>query len=256
MPTCVTGQLRLERLSCSVPPSRVPEVPSLASDCVHVWLTSEVADVSSLQLLGSLLSPEERQRAARFRFDKDRNLFVAARGWLRALSGAYTNSAPTEVAFRYSARGKPELSHPGVLDLRFNVSHSGQMIVLAFARGRRVGVDVEEIRKDFSIVEIAERFFSPTERAGLRNLPATARDQAFFRCWTRKEAYIKATGDGLSLPLEQFDVSLAPNEPAQLLETRPDPAEAERWSMWDLGVGEQYAAAVVVERNSPSGPIG
>jgi 4'-phosphopantetheinyl transferase len=250
MPTCVTGELRVEQLICPVPACPVPEVPSLSAEVVHVWKQAGVSDASSLELLRSLLAPEECQRAERFRFDKDRHLFITARGWLRALAGAYTSSAPTKVTFCYSARGKPELTGSAV-DFRFNVSHSGETILLAFALGRRVGVDVEEIRRDFSIAEIAERFFSPAEQGSLRNLPAADQHHAFFRCWTRKEAYIKAMGDGLSLPLDQFDVSLAPNEPAQLLQTRPDAAEAERWSMCDLDVGDQYAGALVVERNSP-----
>jgi 4'-phosphopantetheinyl transferase len=246
----------MQRLLCPAPAGCVPEVPSLSADAVHVWQQVGVADGPSLEWLRSLLCSEERQRAGRFRFDKDRHLFITARGWLRALAGAYANCRPADVAFHYSDRGKPELAGGAPTDLRFNVSHSGQMILLAFMLGRRVGVDVEKIRSDFSIAEIAERFFSPAERACLRNLPAAVQHQAFFRCWTRKEAYIKATGDGLSLPLDQFDVAFAPNQSAQILETRPDPAEAERWSLWDLDVGDLYAGALVVEQKLPIGSVG
>ncbi|HEY1262847.1 MAG TPA: 4'-phosphopantetheinyl transferase superfamily protein, partial [Terriglobales bacterium] len=123
-----------------------------------------------------------------------------------------------------------------------------------FVRGHRLGVDVEEIRTDFASAEVAERFFSISERTCLQELSAAEQHEAFFRCWTRKEAYIKATGDGLSLPLDQFDVSLSAQAPAQLLRTRPDAAEAARWLMRDLDVGSGYAAALVMERN-PS-PVG
>jgi 4'-phosphopantetheinyl transferase len=254
MPILVAGDVRVERHLCPASGSGL-RVPALSSDAAHVWQTA-VGDSSVLEWLRGLLSPEELQRAARFRFDRDRNVFIRARGWLRALAGAYTGSRPAEIAFRYSERGKPELAAGAASNLRFNVSHSGEVVLLAFALGRRLGVDVEKIRKDFAITEIAERFFSPVERAGLRALPSGLQHQAFFRCWTRKEAYIKATGDGLSLPLDQFDVSFGPNQPAQILETRPDPAEVERWLLRDLDIGEQYAGAVVIERNPSPNSIG
>jgi 4'-phosphopantetheinyl transferase len=249
MPLLASGTVQLERFVCPVP-GGVPDAPALAVDCVHVWQTTMVEDSSGLEWLSSLLSPEETQRAGRFRFDRDRNTFISGRGWLRALTGSYTHTAPSDIAFRYSPRGKPELADDIASGLRFNLSHSGGQILLAFAMGRRLGVDIERIRKDLSVTEIAERFFSPAERAVLRDLPASRQHQAFFRCWTRKEAYIKATGDGLSLPLDQFDVSFAPDEPARILRTRPDPAEGERWSLHDLNLGQDYAGALVVERTS------
>ena len=170
---------------------------------------------------------------------------------LRILLGAYFDANPSSLEFTYSEKGKPHVSHrPGQLDLRFNVAHSGDVILLAFTEGRRLGIDVEQVRPDFATDDIAERFFSGAERKCLRNLPATQRHDAFFRCWTRKEAYLKATGDGLSMPLDQFDVSLAPGEPARLIETRPDPAEANRWELQDLPVPSGYAGALVIEKTT------
>ncbi|MBA3915977.1 MAG: 4'-phosphopantetheinyl transferase superfamily protein, partial [Acidobacteriales bacterium] len=128
----------------------------------------------------------------------------------------------------------------------FNVSHSGGMILVAVASDRRVGVDIERVRSDFDVVQIAERFFSPAEHAALRKVPLPGKAEAFFRCWTRKEAFIKALGEGLSHPLHQFDVGLDGTEPIPL-STRPDPQEARRWSLWSLPAAAGYVAAVAVE---------
>jgi len=122
-------------------------------------------------------------------------------------------------------------------------------VLLAFAEGRQVGIDVEKLRRDFATSEIAERFFSIAEREALRALPQDQRHEAFFRCWTRKEAFIKALGEGLSHPLDQFDVSLAPGGPAVLLATRPDAQEAKRWKLWNIYVPGDYAAALAAEAN-------
>src|SRR5208283_6416 len=136
--------------------------------------------------------------------------------------------------------------------LDFNVSHTAGLALLAFARGRKIGIDVERIRRDFGTAEIAERFFSKAERAALRELPQEQRHEAFFRCWTRKEAFIKALGEGLSHPLDQFDVSLAPGQPAALLAARPHAEEVTRWSLWDLQVPGDYSAALAAESESSS----
>jgi 4'-phosphopantetheinyl transferase len=152
------------------------------------------------------------------------------------------------LCFEYSEYGRPGLATGSWAgDLDFNVSHSGGHALLGFARGRKVGLDIEKIRKDFGTGEIAERFFSEAERSALLDLPQEQKHEAFFRCWTRKEAFIKALGEGLSHPLDQFDVSLAPSVPAQLLATRPDAKEAQRWRIWDLQAPTGYTAALVAE---------
>jgi 4'-phosphopantetheinyl transferase len=215
---------------------------------VEVWQIFQDDVTSRVDEFRHLLSPEELQRADRYRYNKDRNQFTIARAWLRRLIGKYLGDDTASVRFQFSEKGKPSLPGPHANSLEFNVAHSGNVILLAFARGRRLGVDVEQIRTDFTTDEVAERFFSAAERRSLRNLAPAVRYEAFFRCWTRKEAYIKATGDGLSLGLDQFDVSLLEEEPAKLLATRPDPFEAERWTMHHLNVKPGYAAALVCER--------
>jgi 4'-phosphopantetheinyl transferase len=132
--------------------------------------------------------------------------------------------------------------------LQFNLSHSHQMALLAFTRGRNVGVDIEYMRPDVEFEQLARHFFSPTECAVLLDMASVLRKETFYNCWTRKEAYIKARGEGLSIPLDMFDVSLRPGEPAALLQCREDQAEVARWSLHALMPGELYAAALAVEK--------
>jgi len=225
-----------------------PTRPELSVEEVHVWRAWLDAEESEVTRLRALLSDEERARADRFHFTKDRRHFTVARGLLRTLVARYTDRRPELVSFTYNAYGKPSLSTEDAgASLRFNLSHSKGLALYAFARGREVGVDVEFSREEFAGEEIAARFFSPAEVAVLRALPAEEKTRAFFNCWTRKEAYIKAHGLGLSLPLEGFDVSLAPGEPAALLSTRHDPAQAARWSLCALSPAYGYAAALAAE---------
>jgi 4'-phosphopantetheinyl transferase len=197
--------------------------------------------------LWSFLAEDERQRAERYVFEKDRRHFVVARGLLRVLLGRYLQQAPQQLCFTYGSHGKPALATAtrGEL-LHFNVSHSHGLALYAMTHGRELGVDVERIRPAVAQEMIAERFFSSHEVTILRALPIVLQGTAFFACWTRKEAFIKAKGDGLALPLDQFDVSLAPGEPAALLRTAWDPPEAARWTMQDLAPAPGYRAAVAV----------
>jgi 4'-phosphopantetheinyl transferase len=184
----------------------------------------------------------------RFRFEQDRRRYLIGRGLLRTLLGRYLDIAPDQPRFDYTPSGKPYLA-PGLArqPLEFNISHSGELVLIAVAAGRALGIDVEEIRGDIEVAAIATHFFSPNEQHALATLSGAARVDAFFDCWTRKEAYIKAKGDGLSLPLDQFDVSLMPGEGARLVETRPDPLEARRWCLAELDVGDGYKAALAAE---------
>jgi 4'-phosphopantetheinyl transferase len=227
-------------------PPRGPFV--LDGETVHVWHArlDQIADQSSR--IRHLLSADERDRAERFHFAQDRERFIAARALLRILLSRYLDSPPHHLSFSYSPYGKPALVGESGRDaLRFNVSHSQGIALYAVTRGREVGVDVECVRRDVVGESIAEHFFSAREVASLRALPAEAQPQAFFNCWTRKEAFIKAIGEGLSFPLDQFDVSLVPQEPAALLSIRNDPLEASRWSLQALPVGESHVAALAVE---------
>ena len=221
---------------------------TLSSAEVHVWRACLDRDASCVAQLQPTLSADESQRAARFHFPRDRRRFTVARGVLRNILGRYLGIPPSELGFRYSAYGKPALA--GGFDaagVRFNISHSHEMALFAVTCHREIGVDIEYLGREIRGEEIAEHFFSAHERARLGALPAAAKHEAFFNCWTRKEAYIKAHGEGLSLPLDQFDVSLAPGEPVALLATRSDPREALRWSLRALTPGPGYVAALAVE---------
>ncbi|MGD0652454.1 MAG: 4'-phosphopantetheinyl transferase superfamily protein, partial [Verrucomicrobiia bacterium] len=205
-----------------VPPWRSPpETLVLGCDEVHVWRATLDQTPSQIQSFLHNLAADEQARAERFYFEKDREHFIAARGVLRAILGGYLNRPPECLSFCYNSHGKPALAGESDGDaIRFSVSHSYGVALYAVTRGREVGIDIERIRFDLEVAEIAERFFSRREVAMLRTLPTEVQREAFFRCWTRKEAYIKARGEGLSLPLDQFDVSLAPGEPAAVLGTQ------------------------------------
>jgi 4'-phosphopantetheinyl transferase len=231
------------------PTWRVPtQWPQLQADETHVWLASLEQTPAEVERLSQHLSADEMERAARFRFPQHRDHFIVARGLLRLIIGRYLQVAAQSLVFSYSSYGKPELA--GDFENRglcFNLSHSHELVLYALTRRRALGVDIEDLRSDVVGESVAERFFSAAEVKTLRALPEGLQVEAFFNCWTRKEAYIKAIGEGLSHPLDQFDVSLVPGEPAALLGTRGAPEELERWSLFDLAPGAGYAAALVVE---------
>ena len=213
---------------------------------VHVWQSAIETSSPENARLQDLLSSDERERAARFHFEKDRSAYIVSRGRLRILLGAYLGASPAELQFVYSKYGKPSLGNSTQhASLSFNVSHSAGLVLYAFAK-RRVGVDVEHVRNNFDAGQIAERFFSEAEKIALRTTAQAQRHQAFFRCWTRKEAYIKAIGEGLSHPLHQFDVSLDAGS-AAILGSRPDAAEAKRWLLRDIPLPADYIGALAVE---------
>jgi 4'-phosphopantetheinyl transferase len=217
----------------------------LAPAEVHLWqakLDDRLADD-----LKRFLSADEISRADRFHFAKDRNHFIAARGLLRTLLSAYIGINSDELRFSYAEKGKPSLKETQQSAINFNLAHSHGMAIYAFAHDREVGVDLEYIREDLAGEKIAERFFSPREIEMLKSVPAELRKEAFFNCWTRKEAYIKARGEGLSMPLDEFDVSLGPGEPPALLLNHKEPAEVTRWTMRSIPVPSGYVAALVVE---------
>jgi 4'-phosphopantetheinyl transferase len=225
----------------SIPPTTL----TLSSDEVHIWRAALDLAPPHVEDLRKILSEDEVNRADRFVFERDRTHFIVARGLLRLIIGRYLQLEPRQLRFSYSRYGKPALIRPADVDiLSFNLSHAHGLALYACARGRELGVDIEYIRPIPDVERIAERFFSPRERATLQALPQEGRLEAFFTCWTRKEAYIKARGEGLSLPLDQFDVSLAPGEPAALVGVRADAAEALRWSLQALHPGPGYVAAL------------
>jgi len=226
---------------------RIDTPVELRADEVHLWRVDLEATAGEEAYWLTILSTDERARAARFHFAVDRQRYTAARALLRQVLAAYLSDDPERLTFAYSPKDKPSLagihSQSG---LEFNISHSGDVALFACTRHRSIGVDVEKMRNDFDTAPVAARFFSLVEREQLAALPPADRHQAFFRCWTRKEAYIKATGDGLSLPLSQFDVSIASQDQSALLATRPDELESKRWSLRDVPVKPGYAGAVCV----------
>ena len=220
----------------------------LDKGAVHVWHARLDQFAGQQSQLLELLSADERSRAERFHFPHDRAHFIAARGLLRRILSRYLDVPPRQLSFSYSPYGKPALACENDCHaVRFNVSHSHGIALYAVAREREVGVDVEYVRHDIVGEQIAERFFSAPEVAKLRALPAEAQPLAFFNCWTRKEAFIKARGEGLSFPLDQFEVSLDEQEPAALISIRDDPRETSRWSLQSVPVAEGYVAALVAE---------
>jgi len=213
---------------------------------VHVWYVSLDQSESLLHRLAQTLSDEEHKRAQRFHFRKDRDHFIAARGALKDILSHYLKREPEELFFHYNEYGKPKLAENSSR-LCFNVSHSGNIALYAVTYGREVGIDVEQIRPDFAEEPIARRFFSPAEAAVFSDLAAHEKKEAFFSCWTRKEAFIKATGKGVSFGLDNFDVSLLPDKPAALLSVKGDKKEARRWSLKNLDIQPGYRAALAVE---------
>jgi 4'-phosphopantetheinyl transferase len=218
---------------------------------VHVWRIALVQPKQVIQHYRTFLAKDEIQRADRFYFEKDRNSFTVARGALREILGACLNLNPREINFTYGPQGKPDLAEPQrTSGLRFNLSHSGGIALLAVARNRELGIDVEQIRPDFASLEIATRFFSPEECARLQALPAHQSVDAFFNCWTRKEAYIKARGQGLSIPLDSFVVAFAPGDEPALLQVKSGDENFSRWCFHALHPGPGYKAALAVEGNN------
>src|SRR5947209_2375489 len=227
-----------------VPPEDLP----LLEDEVHVWRASLEQPEATIQNLRQMLAADELAKAGRFHFEKDRTCFIVAHGLLRTLLGRYLHMQAGQLRFCVNAYGKPSL-HPSFHEqaLNFNLSHSQNLALYAFTFRRQVGIDVEYMRADVDFEGVARHSFSPVERNVLHALPAEERPQAFYNCWTRKEAYIKARGMGLYLPLASFDVSMKSGEPAALLTSREDARETSGWTFEELLPGEGYAGALVVE---------
>jgi len=215
---------------------------------VHVWKIYLKAP--GLSDKRGVLSPDEQVRASRFRFHTDSDRFVAARSSLRTILARYLLTGPEELKFGVNSFGKPHLvADLDKLGLRFNLSHSHDVALLAVARNRDVGVDVEWMRSDFATEDVARRFFSRFEVNQLDSIAPELKTEAFFNCWTRKEAYIKARGEGLSFPLDQFDVAFAPDARPALLRNRREPSEVSRWTFEELAPASGYAAALAIEGN-------
>jgi 4'-phosphopantetheinyl transferase len=220
-----------------------PGQSGLDSHEVHLWIVRLESSEDNFARSLAWLSAEETARADRFRFDRHRRAYVLGRAALRVLLGDYLGMDAGTVRFVYGPQGKPALSD-GACPLRFNASNSGNLAGYAFTTGCEIGIDVEQYRPIRDLEHIAHRFFSPEETAELLELPASEKDAAFFNCWTRKEAYIKAMGGGLSIPLDSFRVTLRPGAAARMV-TLGGSAEAARgWTLHDFTPAQQYAGAI------------
>lgn len=220
---------------------------------IHVWRIELDRPAAQVEQLAGVLGQDEPDRAGRFHFERDRRRFTVARGALRVILSRYVAFTPGELRFAYGPYGKPALAPPfNRNELQFNVAHSHNLALCAVkGSGSELGVDVEYIRPVLEAEQIAGRYFSPAEQAALRACPPEQKLAAFFNCWTRKEAYLKALGDGLARPLADFDVSLAPGEPVRLLQVKDQPEEAARWFLAAFIPLPGYVAALATAGNRP-----
>jgi 4'-phosphopantetheinyl transferase len=222
--------------------------PQLKQNEVHVWLIQTRQANAPLARVTVCLSDAERDRANRFKFDVDRERYIVSHTAMRSILARYLGCDPSEIAYAIGAHGKPELAPASrILQLEFNLSHSNDAALVAVAPGRAVGVDIEHIQQKLGWQEIADRFFAPGEIQKLHALPSGEQLRAFFTCWTRKEAYIKAKGGGLSIPLQEFEVSLARDEDPAILWHAEGAQETQPWQFGAIDSPAGYVASIAVE---------
>ncbi len=210
---------------------------------IDLWVVQLHGSEQHLAQCLGWLSPDEEARAGRFRFDEHRQAFIFSRGVLRALIGRMEGINPAQIRFSYGAKGKPALADPA-RPLRFNLSHSAGLAAYAFAVGCEIGVDVEQVRPVPDMRDIAARFFAPEETSEVMHLSESDISLGFFNCWTRKEAYIKAVGDGLSVPLDSFRVTLRPGVEAAMLTLGGDTEQAKAWTIQAFTPAPGFVAAL------------
>lgn len=218
----------------------------LGANEVHVWMISLRLDASELMALGHMLSDDERERATRYRFDRDRRRFIAARGRLRQVVGHYLGIPPGDVVFHSNPFGKPALAG-GPAHFQFNLSHAEVWALIAVGRDRLLGIDVEPLDDKLRWEDLAPLVFTRREQEELSRYPPNERHDAFLRGWTRKEAYVKARGLGLSLPLDRFDVPLAAKKIGMLIDTARDTETQGQWRVYPIDLLPGHIAALVVE---------
>jgi 4'-phosphopantetheinyl transferase len=230
------------------PPWPLPAVlpPPLAADEVHVWCAGPES-CASADRFRCVLTADEHERVQRFVSPAARQQFVLARGLLRTLLGHYLDRPPQEIAFTHGPAGKPMLAEGP--RLHFNISHSHGFVLAAFSGVGEVGVDVEKVRLFSDEMELAHRFFAPAEAAALAALEGEQRRHAFFHVWTRKEAFLKATGQGIAFGLERFEVSVPPDDPARICRIDGSPEPAQQWSLRTLTPAAEYVGTLALETN-------
>ena len=212
---------------------------------IHLWTASLSVTGTEKYSLVEVLSPDERKRADAFRFEKHRNSFIVGRALLRFILARYLRQAPAGITFRYGANGKPALDAAEPI-LHFNLAHSENRVVYAVSEAGELGVDIERVRSLPECESIARHFFSSEECAQLLSVPANERAESFFNCWTRKEAYLKAVGDGLMVPLNSFQVSLLPDQPAAFIRLTGDRYPVSQWSLFHLNFPDGYIGALAI----------
>ncbi len=222
-----------------------PKQFELKTKEAHIWSVDKSDHKDKIDQYWELLTDQEKQKAEKFRFYKDRSCYIIARGTLRNLLGAYTSQDPKEITIDYGFHGKP--SHKSKSNIQFNISHSEESIVLGFIKDYDIGVDVEKVKDGIEIENIARSFFSEEEVHALLELKKEDHLQAFYNCWTRKEAFIKAEGSGLSFPLNKFVVSLDSTKEARLIETKWDQEERLKWTLTSFELKDDYIGAIAIK---------
>ncbi len=227
-----------------------PKQLKLSNKDIHVWRADLNLLPEQIEALATILSPDESDRARRFHFEKDRNRFIAARGILRLLLATYLNLSPSQLEFAYGDRGKPSLSVDTPGNLSFNLSHSQGLALYAITRTSFIGIDIEYLRPLSDALQLAKRFFSPREYQAIAQLSPPEQQRAFFRAWTAKEAYLKATGSGLSGGLEKVEISTQSEDAFKLLSIDGDGRLASFWSLYSVKIHPDYLAALAIQKNN------
>jgi len=221
--------------------------PPLAPNEIHVWATTLTPTSADFETRAKTLSAEETERAHKFKFEKHRNRFIAGRGALRQILAPYLGANPTDLLFSYSSNGKPQLANDSAIKgIHFNLAHSENVALVAVTRIGNVGVDVEHVRPVENVDHLVARFFSARENEAFQKVPDREKPVAFFNLWTRKEALLKATGEGITRSLSLVEVSFLPGEPAQLLAIAGDAAKAAEWALRDFSPAKSFAGAVAI----------
>jgi 4'-phosphopantetheinyl transferase len=232
---CPSGIAKMLSPAFKQPPADL----TLEADDVHVWLGSMLQPPAEIALFMELLGPEERERAARYLFEEDRKRFIIRHGMLRILLSRYLGMEASRLRLHHGEHGKPALTETDEAALYFNLSHSDAIALFAFSRDYELGVDIERIREISEMKQIVARYFSAGEKLKFNSTPRHRKKEAFFNCWTRKEAFIKATGEGLSRPLDGFDTMAAPGSGDQTT-----------WKIYTLGLGQEYAGSLAANCNN------
>ena len=222
--------------------NKLPEIPK--QNEIHIYSADFTSVIECLEDFNKILSDEEKNKAARFHFEKDRNNFVLSRGILKSILAHYLKKNPKHIIFQFNDYGKPFLRE--IKNIEFNISHSKNKLLLAFSSNISIGADIEFMNADFAKGDIAKKFFSPFEVSRLNKLSNGLKIEGFYNCWTRKEALIKGIGKGLSIPLDSFDVELIPGKVPKIFDLRFDSKEKGEWEIIDLNLYKDYKSAVAL----------